>query len=104
VSGAPASIKKLQVNAFSIVPDRKTELRVVIPEVYFYLSSLCVSEGIAQRLDGNAVNFVFGDETQASRCSHHLCSKDRGSLVGPVDRELLSDGCYGNREVGGFRL
>jgi hypothetical protein len=58
VSGVPVSAKNLWVNAPSIVPDTQPELRFVVADFHFNPVRACVTEGVAQRLGGDPVDFV----------------------------------------------
>jgi hypothetical protein len=99
MSGLPVSDKKLRVNAFPVVRNPQPEFRFVVPEFHFDLARLRVPEGVAQRLGSNPVDFVAEDRMQIPWRAFHRYLKDGSILVGPVGRELFSDGPYGNREV-----
>src|SRR5260370_5242698 len=63
VPGASAVLKELWSNALSVVPEAQTKQRFTICDLRFYVTRLCMAEGISQRLPRNAVYLVAENRT-----------------------------------------
>src|SRR5439155_15838453 len=91
VSGAPASIKKLRVNALTVVPDPQTKAPLLIADFHFDPPRVCVAECIAHRLAGNPIDFVPEDWSKIPRCALHLHTKVGTIIVGLMCSEFFSE-------------
>src|SRR5712691_12361806 len=75
VSGAPAFLENLRVDALAVVPDPQPKLPFGILDFHFDAPCLCVQECVAHRLTGNPVDFVPDERSKIPGLALHLHTK-----------------------------
>src|SRR5580692_9485328 len=53
-----SAFENVWINSLSVIPDVQAKVLVIVFDLYFNLSSLRMPKGIAQRLDGDPIDFV----------------------------------------------
>jgi hypothetical protein len=78
---APIVTEKLQVDAFSVVAQAQSELRLVIPDFQFDVVRLGVPKSVSQGLAGNPVDFVPHHRVKIAGRAFHLNMKYRSARI-----------------------
>ena len=77
VSGAPAVLQDLRVDARSVIADTQAKRAIIVPNVGFDLTCMCVAESISQHLAGDPVHFVLQDRRQNLLLAFHCHTEGR---------------------------
>jgi hypothetical protein len=77
---AASFTQNLRIDALSIVPDPHSKLPSVVLDLHFDPPRLCVLERIAQRFDGDPIDFVPDERSQFPRCAFQLHAAKRARV------------------------
>lgn len=99
VAAGRFSFECLLGHTLAIIANRQSEVRDIILNGDCYLASLCVPNGVPQRLTSDAIDFIAHHRLEFPWSPFHLNVDHSGARIASIDCQFLANSRNGVSEI-----